>query len=607
MVKKKLIIWIKSHSIDIIRLTFFNSSITSKINVIYIVVFIICILCNATIANLFYTNQVKNAITELEAQTMETISQNVDNSLNSISKISTYLLGTSEVQKYLQDNDNAILAKNLRNALYLSLESTPLASSILVINENGTYEGAARYAFPNVLLSNPKKASWYDNLHSLKGKPIFLVNGGDYFSFKDGTSNLTLIRLINSTETARPIGYLMINIPMVSLLSFAQNDNKSYSNVCVYAQGKIIFSSLNESLSNYFNNSNPEDFTPESDIVVNNERYLLLNFQDQTYDWNYLSAINYDNFSNETSPFIRIFILTILISAILFLFIAFYTNVFITAPIHRLINAMKKTENGNLRQVSVTHYKDEISLLQDTYNEMVAKIQNLLETKIFEQKLIRKAELNTLQEQIKPHFLYNSLSAIAYLVSSEQNETAYDMILSLSQYYRESLSKGNEIVALSTEINIVKNYLKLQKMRFPDIFDDIYEIQEEVLALPVPRLILQPLVENSILHGIIPTGEYGTISIQAYRENNHLILCISDDGIGIPSDKLAEILGDNLQKNAMSFGLRGTVERLQIFYDEKNIYQIKSVVNKGTEITFTLPIQKLEEQNEPKQNKDSNS
>ena len=104
-----------------------------------------------------------------------------------------------------------------------------------------------------------------------------------------------------------------------------------------------------------------------------------------------------------------------------------------------------------------------------------------------------------------PHFLYNSLGAISYLVTSTQNEKAYDLIISLSEYYRESLSKGNKVIPLSTEINIVKNYLKLQKVRFPEVFSDEYEIQEDLLSCRIPKLILQPLVENSLYHGIIPT------------------------------------------------------------------------------------------------------
>ena len=187
--------------------------------------------------------------------------------------------------------------------------------------------------------------------------------------------------------------------------------------------------------------------------------------------------------------------------------------------------------------------------------------------------------MKILREQIKPHFLYNSLSGIAYLITDRQNTTACDMVISLSEYYRESLSKGSEVISLATEVNIVKNYLKLQKMRFPDRFEDTYEIGEDTLSLTIPRLVLQPLAENSLYHGILPTGDFGIIQIRAYRKNCFLMLHIRDDGVGISPEQLSDIMDDTLESNRKSFGLRGTVERLQIFYDDKSIYQIISAEN----------------------------
>ena len=221
---------------------------------------------------------------------------------------------------------------------------------------------------------------------------------------------------------------------------------------------------------------------------------------------------------------------------------------------------------------------------------MVDKIELLLSAKISEQKKLRNAELKILQEQIKPHFLYNSLSGIAYLITDRQNTTACDMVISLSEYYRESLSKGSEVISLATEVNIVKNYLKLQKMRFPDRFEDTYEIGEDTLSLTIPRLVLQPLVENSLYHGILPTGDFGIIQIRAYRKNSFLMLHIRDDGVGISPEQLSGIMDDTLESNRKSFGLRGTVERLQIFYDGKSIYQIISAPGEGCEIIFSLPL-----------------
>lgn len=205
-----------------------------------------------------------------------------------------------------------------------------------------------------------------------------------------------------------------------------------------------------------------------------------------------------------------------------------------------------------------------------------------------------KTELNVLQEQIKPHFLYNSLGAISYLVTAGENDSAYDLLLALSDYYRESLSKGSEIIPLSKEINIVRNYLKLQKIRFPDAFEDEYELQEDVLIYKVPRLILQPLVENALYHGLIPSGESGIITVGVCKDADRLVIRISDNGIGMTRERIQEILQKD---NRQSFGLRGTIERMQIFYEAPDICVIESTAGRGTIVTFSIPVNKLEEYN----------
>ena len=183
---------------------------------------------------------------------METVSRNVDSSLSVISKTSTYLLGTAEVQNYLQDinhSEYAILSKQLRNFLYLTMESMPLASSIIVMQPSGAYEGAARYALPSITMDSPEDASWYEELCEKKGAPILTVNADGYLSFEDGKNYVTLIRRINSTEDARPLGYLFINISVDSLLSFAGEEGSNYTDFCVSSGDDIILPFLNEDLN----------------------------------------------------------------------------------------------------------------------------------------------------------------------------------------------------------------------------------------------------------------------------------------------------------------------------------------------------------------------
>lgn len=579
-----------------IKQLFLNQSLTSKFRIIYVVTIILCILCNVFITQFFYQREADHTITQMAYQTLQTISKNAEQSISTISKSSTYILGGSDVQNYLNSitlgQVDTILSKQLRNSLYLSLESMPLVSSILIVSESGVYEYAARYSLPKILLTAPNQASWYKQVHSLQGLPLFLHNGGGYFAAE--TECLSLIRLIRSTEDAAPLGYLIINIPLSSLFSINNDDTSNYTDICVYSPDSIILNFMNNDLAAQVNNIVKENITTAKSMMINQDRYMFTIHYSDTLGWNYLCATKYTPYSRDLTPFILICLFTILISGVLFLFIAFCLSRFVTTPLHRLSIAMKKTEQGNFKPTYVTSYTDELGQLQDTFNGMVHKIQELLDAKILEQKLLRKSELRVLQAQIKPHFLYNTLSGIAFLISSRQNDDACELVISLSEYYRESLSKGNEFITLSTEINIVKNYLKLQKMRYKDMFDDIYEIQEGTLGLLIPKLTIQPLVENSLYHGLLPTGEGGTIIIRIYIKEHDLIIHIKDDGMGMTDEEIAKNLDGAIALNKKSFGLRGTVERLQLFFEKKEIYQIISSPGKGTEIIFLLPIKEME-------------
>lgn len=578
---------------------FMNRSLASKFKSIYITLLLICTACNITVVRFFYINETQETITTLASQTLETISQNVDSSIQVISQTSTYLLGGSDIQNYLTANSHsanyATLSKNLRNSLYLSLESMPAVSSIMIIRESGLYECVARHTAPQTALSSPSQAEWYETVRSLQGTPFYVINGGNYLKDESDQNYLSLVRLINSTEDARPLGYMIINIPLNALFVSSSGTENHYTDICVYSGEDIVLPFSRPALAQHFAECSSNSMCNIEEFSAGGEQYLLLNVQNSPLGLRYFSATSRAGNIREYRSFLLICLFTLLTSSCMTFLIAMFTRSFITAPLNRLTVSMKKTEKGDFNPAHVTAHQDEIGQLQDAYNEMVEKIEELLTSKIHEQKQLRRAELRILQEQIKPHFLYNSLNGISYLITARQNDTARDLLLALSDYYRESLSKGSERIPLSAEINIVKNYMLLQKMRFQHMLEDIYQIQEETLSITIPKLSLQPLVENALYHGILPTGEFGSILLRAYLENDILKIHIRDNGIGMTESKLFEIMNGNLESNRKSFGLRGTIERLQIYYNQKDIYHIISSPGKGTEIILSLPYKNTEE------------
>ena len=256
-------------------------------------------------------------------------------------------------------------------------------------------------------------------------------------------------------------------------------------------------------------------------------------------------------------------------------------------PIQRLVDSMTEVQNGWLHRVSMNVSDDEIGLLKNSYNAMLIEINQLIEELLQKEKTLRMAELDALQEQMKPHFLYNTLDMIRYMALENRTDEVYNMLETLGNFYRRFLSKGSTDLSLGEEIEIVKSYLTLQRTRFEDIFTDEYEIEEGLSSIRVPRLILQPLVENSIYHGIRPKGDHGVIRVTVKRQEDFLFLSIYDNGIGMSAHQ-RELLFSG--KDSRSFGFQGTIERIRYYYKTEDVFEIHSVEGEYCEIILKLPL-----------------
>lgn len=282
-------------------------------------------------------------------------------------------------------------------------------------------------------------------------------------------------------------------------------------------------------------------------------------------------------------------IVFILVTLFGFFILGLFIKFSITNPVESLVSSMREVKTGWLRRVSIKLPNDEIGELKNSYNTMLVEINRLIEELVEKEKAYQKAEMNALQEQIKPHFLYNTLETIALLALENPRDEVYDAIETLGKFYRKFLSKGQEEITLSDEVEIVKNYLKLQELRYGDIFHDIYDIDEKVKNVRIPRLILQPIVENALYHGIIPKGEEGDIYINAKQKEDKLVITVKDTGIGASEERISEVLS----KKSQSFGLKSTLDRISKYYSNKVSYKISSEVGYYFEVEIYIPLEEL--------------
>ncbi|MGF6988804.1 two-component system sensor histidine kinase YesM [Lachnospiraceae bacterium PF1-21] len=290
-----------------------------------------------------------------------------------------------------------------------------------------------------------------------------------------------------------------------------------------------------------------------------------------------------------------IFLTFLLIAAIL----AFYLAQMIYRPIKQLTTTVKQVSEGNLETRADITSKDEIGTLSEEFNQMLDHIEELIEQVIEKEKLKKDAELEALQYQVTPHFMYNTLNAIKYSAKIKGEQELAGLIENFVELLQASISKKGAFLTVTEELYILENYIRLQEFRSHATIQMRCEISEEAQSCLIPRLLLQPLVENSLLHGIDLKENNGVIKITAKVEEEVLYLEVSDNGRGISQEKIAQLLYKKTKKTKgfTAIGIPNILERLKLYYGERAGMDYRSDVP-GTTVIIHLPKEVYDDQEE---------
>lgn len=289
----------------------------------------------------------------------------------------------------------------------------------------------------------------------------------------------------------------------------------------------------------------------------------------------------------------RLFIVfVILLIIFIVILINSYISFRVTNPIRELEKSVKELEEGNLDADIYMGGSYEVQHLGKSVQDMKFRIKGLMQDIVNEHEEKRKSEFDSLQAQINPHFLYNTLDIIVWQIENEKQSEAVHTVTALARFFRLSLGKGKNIVTVKDEIDHVKNYLMIQHMRFKNKFDYEFDIAEDVLELPSLKLMLQPLVENAIYHGMEFMDGDGLIVVKAWREENELYLSVADNGLGMTEDKVEMILtGESTSGNGRGsgIGVKNVNERIKLYFGEAYGLTIDSEPDEGTTVIIHLP------------------
>ena len=489
--------------------------------------------------------------------------------------------------------------KTYDNMLFTALDSNHYLESIYLLDFSAHLYGVDKHDMKRLSVDSTLKCPWYRKALEAGGSYILEYEAGGIFYKRYNSRFVSVIRTINSLETQKPQGFIIMNIPtdaIAEICSAAAYGSQAMIGI-MDQDGNLIAGTPGFEYQDFL--KTPAGSSDEEKLLVSRkgdgEHTTSLYLPD--YGWHLIARIPSQVNRSAFKDLFLIATLIFLVNVVLMLFGSLYISKSISNPIYALIGMMNTVKDRNFRKIPVKYPKSEIGILQTNYNNMVDEISSLLSRLVEEQKIKEKAELHALFEQVKPHFLYNTLDAIGYMALTEEPSQTYEAIETLGSFYRQSLSQGDQMITVEKETAIVSDYVKLLRLRYGDLFDVEYQVDESCLRVLVPHLILQPLVENAVYHGIKPMGGNGHIRIRiGPEEGGRMKIQVRDNGVGIDASALSKlqdyhkIWNIDIDVSGTGIGLIGTIQRIVLIYGEQASYQIRSVPEGGTEITFLLPV-----------------
>ncbi len=531
---------------------------------------------------------------QLSEQVLNSIHKGIDNQLGSIKSYAKLRMLDENTQKMLnQQNEAYTLERELEieRILYSFVELASHVRTVYYYDENGRFYGIDRTGAGIRKKYEIQEQSWYREAVLANGRHIITTNVMDR---EDG--EIAMVFCINDIMTQKKIGMLVINMSSGELLKSMQETQEKYQTdlEITDAEGVPIYRFVSKENKNLMEEAKKSGKGMQ---VKEKELYLVssLSMEMPGTVWNYTSVTPMTTLTLENKRMQKSALIVLAANSAVLLLGTFFIMRGFTAPVKELVRAMKEHEKGSKSHLQLNTNTKEMLMLQDAFNDMTERINVLFDGIVEKHKVVRKMELNILQAQIKPHFLYNTLNDISALVLSDRKREAYEVLKAFSSYYRKVLGKGEEFVTLAEEIDLVSKYLLIQNVRFSNIFHVQYEIDESLCSVKVPKLVLQPLVENAIYHGIRPLKREGMIVLSVQRgEDGNVLLGVRDDGVGMTEEQIETLLGNRtIKESENGFGLAGTIERIRLYYDNEQAVSIQSEPGQGTSIIISVPIREV--------------
>lgn len=526
---------------------------------------------------------------------------NIKNSVNTLSglyyydpSINYYLELDTITQEYNRDLSKQI--NQLGEKYRKTFEKLGLSFDICIAANNGLYYNSGRETNQTweKLVSN----MWYGDVVRANGDNYWVCSYPANDRAGDDNKIFSAIRLLRAADGGNT-GLLMVNVRESCLYQTYQNTRMEHSNIYIVDEKGRVISSNRRSLLGlkYFNMERLLNIFGEMDRAVVDEagvETFLFRYSDLDTGWTILEETPASTLFTSISQFAG----SLVLAYLLFLPCIFLLTLLIahrfTRPLKQFCKDMYCVEQGDMDFISKIDGWSEIVDISNGFNQMLRKIQDLILNIKQEEQLKLRAELDYLQAQINPHFIYNTLLSVRCLIGMHREQNAYNMLGDYISLLQMTYQDTWDLIPLSEEVNLVQKYVSILIYRYGDTINLITDLEPETEQYRIPKLLLQPFVENSIIHGIVPAEREGLIVIQSHIEEKLLIIEIDDNGVGMSEDQLKKLRSGQFSKRKERFngvGISGAEKRIKLHYGAQYGIRYESDLNCGSRIILMLPFE----------------
>ena len=576
-------------------------SIRTTILLSYVLVVMVSVAVFAMVALNYTEKTVLENAEEYSTQLITQANRDIDSYMEYLRNTSILISSNADVHDYLfgvnkDTGETAQTVERIIAQFQTILDTRNDIVNIGIFGENGRYlinQGALKIN-ENVSL---KDVEWVQKAQNSQG--LTTISSSHVQNVVDGRYEwvVTLSRGLRNKITKEVEGVFFVDLNYSSISELC--DSISYGNrgyvYILDEQGNLIYHPQQQLLYSGLKNEKIEEVLSSKDnSFVTEDGKLYCMSKSLETGWTVVGVAYVSELLKDSRETGRIYVVSAGLIMLAAMALAVFLSREITKPIKRLSNSMREVEKGNFENVLLdVQGENEIDRLSANFNMMTTEIKHLMEQNVEDQRQKRKSELMALQAQINPHFLYNTLDSIIWMAEWGKNKEVVLMTSSLAKLLRQSISNQNELVKVEDEVEYTRSYLTIQKMRYKDKLEYDILVEPEILNYKVAKLILQPLVENAIYHGIKYKEGKGKVLIEGFLRDDELILRITDDGIGMTEEQMSHLFEKReTDTRRNSVGVRNVHDRIGLYYGKEYGLTFESAVGEGTKVEIHIPYEK---------------